>query len=294
MEFELACDQLGLSENHTPEMLKRAYYRRALKHHPDKGGDTEKFKEINKAYRFLLKQNGELNYSENYDHTDYSFLLKKAVHWFDPDGKWDERFINTSFKSILLHCENASIEIFKKLSVEKSIKFLNIITKWELIFQLKKETVLKMHEILETKMNSNIVVLDVSLKDILEDKIYKYESDDGDDYYIPLWHKFFQLKNVTNVTTLRNCKNECFEYFFTIKDNNDIHIKLDINIQELFDKGFYEVKICNFEHKIHACELKIKKNQIYIIKNQGIAKVNKKSLYDTTNRADIYLDITLF
>ena len=58
MEYEFACEQLGLSEKHTPDMLKRAYYRRALKHHPDKGGDTEKFKEINQAYRFLLEHMG--------------------------------------------------------------------------------------------------------------------------------------------------------------------------------------------------------------------------------------------
>jgi DnaJ-class molecular chaperone len=39
----------------TPEELKKAYKKLALKHHPDKGGDPERFKEITKEYEELLK-----------------------------------------------------------------------------------------------------------------------------------------------------------------------------------------------------------------------------------------------
>jgi molecular chaperone DnaJ len=44
---------LGISRNASQEEIKRAYYRLAHKYHPDKGGDPEKFKEINEAYRVL-------------------------------------------------------------------------------------------------------------------------------------------------------------------------------------------------------------------------------------------------
>ena len=33
--------------------IKKAYRKAAMKHHPDKGGDPEKFKEISKAYEVL-------------------------------------------------------------------------------------------------------------------------------------------------------------------------------------------------------------------------------------------------
>jgi molecular chaperone DnaJ len=44
---------LGIPRNASQEEIKKAYYRLAHKYHPDKGGDPEKFKEINEAYRVL-------------------------------------------------------------------------------------------------------------------------------------------------------------------------------------------------------------------------------------------------
>ncbi len=44
---------LGLSKNASPDEIKRAYRRLAHEHHPDKGGDQAKFKEVNEAYQVL-------------------------------------------------------------------------------------------------------------------------------------------------------------------------------------------------------------------------------------------------
>lgn len=44
---------LGLSKNASPDEIKRAYRRLAQLHHPDKGGDPQKFKEVNEAYQIL-------------------------------------------------------------------------------------------------------------------------------------------------------------------------------------------------------------------------------------------------
>lgn len=44
---------LGVQRAATPDEIKRAYRKLASQHHPDKGGDTAKFQEIEEAYRVL-------------------------------------------------------------------------------------------------------------------------------------------------------------------------------------------------------------------------------------------------
>jgi molecular chaperone DnaJ/curved DNA-binding protein len=46
-------DTLGVTKSATPEELKKAYRKLASQHHPDKGGDTAKFQEIQTAYDVL-------------------------------------------------------------------------------------------------------------------------------------------------------------------------------------------------------------------------------------------------
>jgi len=41
---------LGVNRNATADEIKKAYRSLAMKHHPDRGGDANKFKEVEEAY----------------------------------------------------------------------------------------------------------------------------------------------------------------------------------------------------------------------------------------------------
>jgi molecular chaperone DnaJ len=66
---------LGVSREASPEQIKRAYYELAHKHHPDKGGDEKKFKEINEAYQVLSNKEKR----EQYDRFGQTFEGAQAA-----------------------------------------------------------------------------------------------------------------------------------------------------------------------------------------------------------------------
>ena len=44
---------LGVSEKASGDEIKKAFRKLSLKHHPDRGGDSDVFKKINEAYQTL-------------------------------------------------------------------------------------------------------------------------------------------------------------------------------------------------------------------------------------------------
>ena len=58
-------DVLGISKDASDDEIKKAYRKLAHKHHPDKkGGDEEKFKEINEAYQTLSDKSKRQQYDQ--------------------------------------------------------------------------------------------------------------------------------------------------------------------------------------------------------------------------------------
>lgn len=55
-------ETLGVNHTTTPEEIKKAYRKLASQHHPDKGGDTKKFQDIQKAYETLSDPDKKYEY----------------------------------------------------------------------------------------------------------------------------------------------------------------------------------------------------------------------------------------
>lgn len=55
---------LGISRNASTEEIKKAYRKLAMKYHPDRGGDHQKFKEANEAYQVLSNPQKRAQYDQ--------------------------------------------------------------------------------------------------------------------------------------------------------------------------------------------------------------------------------------
>merc|ERR1719326_257782 len=55
---------LEVEKNASEAEIKKAYRKLAVKHHPDKGGDPEKFKEITRAYEVLSDSDKRSKYDK--------------------------------------------------------------------------------------------------------------------------------------------------------------------------------------------------------------------------------------
>ncbi len=79
---------LGLNRNASEAEIKQAYRRLASKHHPDKGGDTKRFQEIQSAYEQVMSgQAGSQRQfhwgSSGPDFQDFQDILRRNFQDFD-------------------------------------------------------------------------------------------------------------------------------------------------------------------------------------------------------------------
>ena len=189
MDYEKACKILEISQKHLDEDVKKAYFRMALRYHPDKYKEDngEKFKQIKEAYDFLT-DNKRVHKIEIDENIDYKELIKMCMKYFSPETQWDSLFVDTSFTGILKDCQKISLKIFEKLNKDKANQVYDFMYRYNYVLGLDEELLKKFKEQLQKKMvYDNIIILNPSLKDLLSDNIFKLEVEDKE-FYVPLWH----------------------------------------------------------------------------------------------------------
>ena len=72
---------LNIPRTASADEIKRAYRRLASQHHPDKGGDTARFQEVEEAYRVL----GDANRRQEYDNPRPTFNFNRGAPGFNLD-----------------------------------------------------------------------------------------------------------------------------------------------------------------------------------------------------------------
>ena len=89
MEKKSLYDVLGVSKEATQKEIRKAYIQLSKEHHPDKGGNEEKFKEINAAHEIL----SDVSRRKIYDETG-------ATEKFSPEVK--KTFFQSVYQELIL------------------------------------------------------------------------------------------------------------------------------------------------------------------------------------------------
>jgi curved DNA-binding protein len=122
---------LGISKNASEAEIKAAYRKMAMKHHPDRGGDEKKFKEVNEAYETLSdpqkKQMIDMGVDPNSQHTSYRQGSPFEFHF--NTGNFEDIFSNFGFggrpmrknKTLNVNIEVTLEDIFKGKVIDAEI-----------------------------------------------------------------------------------------------------------------------------------------------------------------------------
>ena len=283
--------------------LKKQYHKLALQFHPDKNNHSqeccEKFKKINEAYHFLYN---ELNIIENEDReindvfesfynsreeneetkidgektsTIYMELLRMFMKGVF-EGKYNE-IIFKIIQEIVLGCKKITIKLFEDLDKDTCLKIYSFLSKYRNILHLNESILVSVREIVQQKFTNVLVYkLNPSINDLINNNIFKLIVNDQI-CYVPLWIKetYFDISG-SEVIVL--CEPELPENI-KIDDDNNLYIDKIISYKEelnelLQNNADIQINIDEKVFEIPIQELKMKKEQRFVFKNQGLLIVD--------------------
>ena len=287
MDISKACDvlEIEISRTFTLAEVKKAYYKAALKHHPDHNiGDTEsnaRFQKINEAYTFLSTY-VQLNQHEQseQEHAEEKDIGNDII------TKFIKTLIDFNIKEI-------SLNAFEGLNKNNSLKIFEYIEKYSGMLGLENEFVESIRTLTREKMKNDIVIIiNPTIENIMNNEIYKLEYN-NENYYVPLWHDEVSYDISDTEYLIVKCRPELPEHIF-IDHNNDVHVKIVIeSLEQLWHDPSIKVSIGGKVFEIPVCELKIKKSQTYTFFNKGISLINLNDIYNTTRSSNIIVYITI-
>lgn len=302
MNVQIALSKLKLDNKYniknitelTNVELKRSYHIMALNYHPDKNKEInakERFQEIGEAYTFLhniINSNINNIYENNteediYDtpYTDLMINLLKMLLLKPDSGE-----INKFQKKCIEYTNKLLDQLFDKINLNVLEDIYKFVVKNSM--GLSEDMINVIKDLINKKlMKYNMYIITPSLDNIMKSEIFKLEIEE-DIVYVPLWHQEMVYENILIKIQPLLPDN------ITIDEYNNMHIKYEerfINLLNLIKEDIKFIEINNY--KVYLEDLRFKKIQVIILKNEGIPLVNTNDILDNKTKGNVLIHIHL-
>lgn len=302
MNVQIALSKLKLDNKYniknitelTNVELKRSYHIMALNYHPDKNKEInakERFQEIGEAYTFLhniinsnINNIYENNTEEDIYDTPYTDLMINLLKMLL--SKPDSGEINKFQKKCIEYTNKLLDQLFDKINLNVLEDIYKFVVKNSM--GLSEDMINVIKDLINKKlMKYNMYIITPSLDNIMKSEIFKLEIEE-DIVYVPLWHQEMVYENILIKIQPLLPDN------ITIDEYNNMHIKYEerfINLLNLIKEDIKFIEINNY--KVYLEDLRFKKIQVIILKNEGIPLVNTNDILDNKTKGNVLIHIHL-
>jgi hypothetical protein len=247
--MEKAALLLGVPLNSSPAVLKRAYYKKALAVHPDKNTDPDA------AEKFRELRDA------------YSVLCegsREEEKWFDPRTMINMLADNVS-EETLLAMYNFLME------------YKNFIPEHTLLLS-----------IIESKLSRPHIVVEPTLQNLFEQKVFIYNHDNGKKYSIPLWQHTLFFDDLIVV-----CRPKTGDSDVWVDDSNNIHTSVYASASSLLLSTEINFEIGSKKFSVPATELRICPLQTHVLRSQGIPLPDNDDILAVNDLSDVVVRVYL-
>ena len=306
---------IGVPSDFSLTELKKRYHILALRLHPDKNGNTPEattaFQELNAAYRVLLL---DINDKDNTDATyecaadaNAETYMNIFMHFMKTLFKRKDRNETDRGNQVLLDLLHRIIHDYASVSVNAALDALDPATLCQLYETLEQyNAAIRMDArifeeitrlIREKMQKNNIVILNPSLKDVIQNNISVLQYE-GQTFYVPLWHSelHYRLEG-SDKQLIVKCMPELPGHM-SIDANNELHIDVRADIKELLNRSGGVLRIPLYDDEcveLRVSELHIKSSQTIVVRssNFGISLICATDIYEEKNRAPVCVHVQL-
>jgi len=306
MNYKQACDILEIDSDRLNDIslpsIKKQYHKLALKHHPDKNGNTEqsntRFRQINEAYHFFQREifnDDDLeNSSDKEEEEDmYLHMLKMFIQ-----SVVELRYVTTIYslmKALLVTGKQMFLQLFHNMDKETALHIYIFLSKYRSTIHLHNDLISELREIIRVKYDTiEIYKLNPSIHDLMENNVYKLHVHDQL-FLVPLWHNELYYDG-SGCEIMVICEPE-LPPGMNIDEDNHLYVETEISAyQDLPDMIIHNqnitVPIGNKSYTIPLSELHMKSEQYYRIHKQGISKIIN-DIYNVQDKSDIVIKINI-